>query len=111
MGTADRACAAAFVWAGLLFASLGAASGPPGVASSTDAAPAEGADERSMIVAIDWRRGAGVEGCIDGPTLEREIEGRLERRVFGNAMEADVFLRGQVERRESDFVVRVSMVT
>jgi hypothetical protein len=111
MDTADRACAAAFVSAGLfLGASVRAA--PPGGPDAPDAgvgrtSPAE---ERAMIVAMDWRRAAGAEGCIDGPTLEREVEGRLERRVFGNAMEADVFLHGQVERRDTDFVARLSMV-
>src|SRR5262249_46842846 len=99
MGTADRAFAAAFVSASLFFASAARPS-PNGA----------GTEERPMIVAIDWRRGPGAEGCLDGPTLEREVEGRLERRVFGNAMEADVFLHGQVERREADFVARLSMV-
>src|SRR5690349_1219825 len=103
MGTADRACTAAFVAVTLLGASSAEAQ-----ANGTRSGDAT--DERAMVVAIDWRRGAGAEGCIDAPMLEREVEGRLERRVFGNAMEADVFLHGQIERRESDFVVRLSMV-
>jgi hypothetical protein len=105
MGTAVRACAAAFASASLFFALAGRAA-PNGPGTRRE----DGTEERPMIVAIDWRRGAGAEGCIDGPTLEREVEGRLERRVFGNAMEADVYLRGQVERRETDFVARLSMV-
>jgi hypothetical protein len=105
MGTADRACLAAFGAVTLLF-------GPPAVAAPNGPAPRrdEPAEERPTVIAVDWRRGAGAEGCIDGPMLEREVEGRLERRVFGNAMEADVFLHGQVERRDNDFFARLSMV-
>jgi hypothetical protein len=112
MGTADRASVVAFVSAAFFFAAP-ARSAPVG-----DAAPTNGAgsrhddapEERAMVVAVDWRRAPGAEGCIDGATLEREVEGRLERHVFGNAMEADVFLHGQVERRDSDFVARITMV-
>jgi hypothetical protein len=120
MGTADRACAAAFV-SGALFFAFPASSAPanapsthrdegPDKASPADVQAGGLPTERAMVVAIDWRRAPGAEGCIDGPTLEREVEGRLERRVFGNAMEADVFLHGQVERRDADFVARLSMV-
>src|ERR1043165_8283031 len=108
MVNADRSCVG-FVFASFLLASIaalvlrGAAAyaGPNVTPAASASRPDEAAP--SMIVALDWRRGAGAEGCIDGPTLRREVEGRLERRVFGNAMEADVFLRGQVERRETDF--------
>jgi hypothetical protein len=104
MISADRACAA-FGFASVFLAPLASAA-PNGVGPRDD-----GGDEHaSTVVALDWRHGPGAESCIDGATLAREVEGRLERHVFGNAMEADVFLRGQVERRESDFQVRLSMV-
>jgi len=105
MISADRV-GAALGFASVLLVPLARAA-PTGVGPHGDL----GSDEHgSTVVALDWRRGPGAESCIDGPTLASEVEGRIERRVFGNAMEADVFLRGQIERRESDFQVRLSMV-
>jgi hypothetical protein len=106
MGTAEGRCAAALLAASTFF-SAAAQSSPNGPAPRRDD---PGEEHPATIVALDWKRGAGTEGCIDAAALEREVEGRLERRVFGNAMEADVFLRGQIERRAGDFEARLSMV-
>src|SRR5437899_2131331 len=106
MVIADRAFRAALVSAILLFAAP--ARSLPNTPEPRREEPLE--ERPATIVALDWRRGPGAEGCIDAPTLEREVEGRLERRIFGNAMEADVFLRGQVDRGETDFHVRLTMV-
>ena len=104
MITAGHACGAAFVLAGLSWGSL-ARAGP-----QTPRRDEPGDERPAMIVALDWKRGAGAEGCIDTAALEHEVEGRLDRRVFGNAMEAHVFLRGQVERRETDYQAHLSLV-
>ena len=67
-------------------------------------------DRAPIVASLEWTRSSGAEGCIDRPTLEREVERRLERRVFADASQADVFLRGTVERAEADFRVQITMV-
>jgi hypothetical protein len=93
------------MWAPLLVA-------PPARAGSN--APAvrdeSGSDRGAMVIALKWKHGPGAEGCIDRDTLQRAVEERLERRIFGDASQADVMLVGQVERGDSDFVARLSMV-
>jgi len=77
---------------------------------STAATEEPGTEHAPLVVALQWKQAPGAEGCIDRETLQREVEGRLERHVFGEPAQADVFLVGQVERGESDFVARLSMV-
>jgi hypothetical protein len=105
MSIGDRAFAAC-VSAALLVGPR-ARAGSEGPATRTDES---GSEHAPMVIALEWKQGAGAEGCIDRETLQREVEERLERRVFGDVSQADVLLVGQIERGESDFVARISMV-
>jgi hypothetical protein len=105
MGIQDWGVAAC-VSAALLVAPS-AHAGPEGPTAPTDE---PGADRAPLVVALQWKQAPGADGCVDRETLQREVEGRLERHVFGDPAQADVFVVGQVERGESDFVARLSMV-
>ena len=102
-----EACAFAACVAAPLLIAAPARAGSDGSVAVAD----EPSSERpSMVIALRWKQGPGAEGCIDRETLQRGVEERLERPVFGDASEADVLMVGQVERAESDFVARLSMV-
>lgn len=48
------------------------------------------AEERLVVVALDWSRSATAEACLDAPTLRRTVESQLGRRVFVARERADV---------------------
>ncbi|HET8940048.1 MAG TPA: hypothetical protein VFN67_41690 [Polyangiales bacterium] len=75
-----RLLAHACVLAGLLSASLTAHAQPSPV----------------YKVALDWRRSAGAEACIESVELERRVEQRLGREVFSHTNDAPVIIAGAV---------------
>ncbi len=55
----------------------------------------------ARTASLDWQRGSGAGGCVDGPGLARVVEARLGRPVFVGASGAEAIVSGVVERRPS----------
>jgi len=62
------------------------------------------AEEATPRAALEVVRGTGTESCIEGSALERAVERRLERSVFGGG---DVRVSLRFERRERTFTAEL----
>lgn len=58
---------------------------------------------------LEWTRATGAETCSDVAVIERLVEERLGRSVFVDAAQADVAVRGSVERRGRGYRALVVM--
>lgn len=62
-------------------------------------APRSGRGEPRLLVAtLTLEKGPGAERCVEAPELERAVEARLGRRVFGVRTPADLDVRLALER-------------
>lgn len=54
------------------------------------------------MVILYWTRFPGAESCLNQRTLEKSIETRLGRRVFTSLNDADIIIRGNISRADSN---------
>ncbi len=77
--------------------------------STTFAQAAEGAPAGPITAHAEWVLEPSAADCLSRPALEREVERRLERRVFTSRQRADVILSGRLRRDGARWHARLAL--
>lgn len=67
--------------------------------------------EQAPAAALHWVRLPGTYGCLDGSTLARAVEAKLQRKVFAPVSESSVLIEGYVERDPTGYRAELRMTS